>query len=94
LARERSSAARAGRLAEAFARGETPPLLTRADVRLVARAFEISPPPEPLRVPPPDLNHGAISRAELHARLTDWLADLPPSHTLVEVAAKMGSDAA
>ena len=23
-----------------------------------------------------------------------WLADLPPSHTLVEVAAKMGSDAA
>lgn len=96
LAREKSSAAaaRAGHLAAAFARGENPALLTRADVRLIARAFEISPPPEPLNVPAPDLNHGAVTRAELHTRLAGWLADLPHSPALVEVAAKMGGDAA
>jgi hypothetical protein len=96
LAREKSSAtaARAGLLAAAFARGENPALLARADVRLIARAFEISPPPEPLRVPAPDLNHGSVTRTALHARLAGWLADLPHSHTLVEVAAKMEGDAA
>ncbi|MFL6211342.1 MAG: hypothetical protein ACJ74W_21015 [Pyrinomonadaceae bacterium] len=96
LAHEKSSAtgARAGQLAAAFARGETPALLARADVRLIARAFEISPPPEPLHIPAPDLNHGAVTRAELHARMAVWLADLPHSPALVEVAAKMGSDGA
>ncbi len=96
LAREKSSAAaaRAGYLAEAFARGENPALLARADVRLVARAFELSPPPEPLPVPPPDLNHGSVTRAELHTRLADWLGDLPRSPALVEIAAKMARDGA
>jgi hypothetical protein len=96
LAHEKSSAtgARAGQLAAAFARSETPALLARADVRLIARAFEISPPPEPLHVPAPDLNHGSVTRAELHARMAGWLADLPHSPALVEVAAKMGSDGA
>jgi hypothetical protein len=96
LARENSSAtaARAAHLAAAFARGETPALLARADVRLIARAFELNPPPEPLSVPAPDLNHGAVTRAELHARLAGWLADLPHSPALVEVAAKMSGDAA
>ncbi len=96
LAREKSSAAaaRAECLAAAFKQGHSPDLLTRADVRLITRAFEIVPPPEPLRVPPPDLNHDHLSRAELHTRLTDWLADLPHSHALVEVAVKMEGDAA
>ena len=96
LAREKSSAtaARAARLAESFAQDETPALLTRADVRLITRAFEIIPPPEPLRIAPPDLNHGPLTRAELHARLDDWLAALPQSHAPVEIAGKMASDAA
>ncbi len=96
LAREKSSvtAARAERLAAAFKQGQSPDLLTRADVRLITRAFELVPPPEPLRVSPPDLNHGHLSRAELHTRLTGWLAELPHSATLVEVAVKMTGDVA
>ncbi|HEX8068574.1 MAG TPA: hypothetical protein VF546_01395 [Pyrinomonadaceae bacterium] len=96
LARERSGATaeRALRLAEAFREGQTPTLLTRADVRLVARACELAPPAEPLLVPPPDLNHGPLSRAELRARLDDWLACLPHDPARLEVAAKMEGDAA
>jgi hypothetical protein len=96
LAREKSGATaeRALRLAEAFKQGQTPPLLTRADVRLVARACELAPPAEPLRVPPPDLNHGHLSRAELRARLDDWLACLPHDAARLEVAAKMEGDVA
>ena len=96
LAREKSAAAaaRAARLAESFAQGATPELLTRADVRLITRAFEIIPPPEPLHIAPPRLNHGPLTRAELHARLDDWLAALPQSHTPVQIAGKMAGDAA
>ena len=63
-------------------------------MRLITRAFEIIPPPAPLRVAPPDLNHGPLTRAELHARLDDWLAALPQSHTPVQIAGKMAGDAA
>ncbi len=96
LAREKSSAtgARAERLAIVFKQGQSPDLLTRADVRLITRAFELVPPPEPLRVAPPDLNHGHLSRAELHTRLNGWLADLPHSAAFVEVAVKMTGDVA
>ena len=47
-----------------------------------------------LRIAPPELNHGPLTRAELHARLDDWLAALPQSHTPVEIAGKMAGDAA
>jgi hypothetical protein len=96
LAREKSGAAasRAQQLVEAFARGENPALLTRTDVRLITRACELIPPPTPLRIAPPDLNHGTLTHAELRARLNDWLADLPHSPAPVEITGKMAGDAA
>ena len=79
------SAGRAGGLAALFAQNRQPELFTPADVGLIARRLEQTPPPAPPRATLPRDLSGLLTRDELAARWRQWLDELPDGPALVEV---------
>ncbi|MBA3323512.1 MAG: hypothetical protein H0T45_18990 [Pyrinomonadaceae bacterium] len=79
------TARRAYKLAEAFTKGQQPEAYTSADVRLITRALELHPAPQPLRVHAPTDNFGLLTREELAEHLRQWIDDLPIGPALVEL---------
>ncbi|HLL72034.1 MAG TPA: hypothetical protein VK363_11405 [Pyrinomonadaceae bacterium] len=97
LATETTDAATASRayaLAHLFVQRQTPALLTHADARLIARAFEQTPPAQPLRLELPEGVRGLVTRDELAARWQQWFDELPHGAALVEITVESNSDAA
>jgi hypothetical protein len=89
-------ASRAYALAHLFVQRQTPPLLTQADVHLITRAMEKTPPAMPLRVVLPEgVRRGLVTRDELAARWQQWFDELPHDAALVEIMVENNnSDAA
>ncbi|HJR09279.1 MAG TPA: hypothetical protein VJ842_18615 [Pyrinomonadaceae bacterium] len=87
-------ASRAYALAHLLVGRQTPALLTHADARLIARAFEQTPPAQPLRLELPEGVRGLVTRDELAARWQQWFDELPHGAALVEIIVESNSDAA
>ncbi len=83
---------RAYALAPHFSQGETPPVFTHADARLITHVIERTPPAQPLRVPLPDGLRGLITREELIARWQQWFDELPAGSALVEVTSESNNN--
>ncbi|HEV7905376.1 MAG TPA: hypothetical protein VGO96_16160 [Pyrinomonadaceae bacterium] len=95
-ATDASVASRAYALAHLFVQRQSPALLTQADVRLIARALEQTPPALPFRVSLPEgVRRGLVTREELAARWQQWFDELPHDAALVEImVGNSNSDAA
>ena len=88
------TAERAHALSSAFAQDLIPRRMTRADIRLLARAIETMAAPPPVRVHLPTENCGLLTREELSARLRQWLDGLPDHSVFFEVVGEGEGDAA
>jgi hypothetical protein len=90
-----ATASRVYALAHGFAQRQAPAHITHADVRLITRALEKTPPAEPLRVGLPEsVMRGLVTRDELAARWQQWFDELPHDAALVEIIVENNSDAA
>jgi len=90
-----ATASRVYALAHVFAQRQCPAHFTHADVRLITRALEKTPPAEPLRVGlPGSIMRGLVTRDELAARWQQWFDELPHDAALVEIMVENKSDAA
>jgi hypothetical protein len=86
---------RAYALADRFAQRQAPENFTPADVRLITRALEKTPPAEPRRVHlPGGVVRGLVTRDELAARWQQWFDELPYDAALIEIMVENNSDAA
>lgn len=81
------AARRARTLSSAFAQKRLPERFALADVRFIERALKRTAPP-PVRVAAPNGENGALTRAELRARLDHWLDELPEQPVLIELIGK------
>ncbi|HZH89331.1 MAG TPA: hypothetical protein VEX70_01800 [Pyrinomonadaceae bacterium] len=89
------TAARAYALAHRFSQRQAPDNFTHADVRLIARALEKTPPAEPWRVHlPGGVVRGLVTREELAARWQQWFDELPYDAALIEIMFEQNIDAA
>jgi hypothetical protein len=89
------SASPAYALAHRFAEQQSPENFTPADVRLITRALEKTPPAEPWRVHlPGGVVRGLVTREELAARWQQWFDELPYDAALIEIMVENNSDAA
>jgi hypothetical protein len=89
------TARRADALADRFARHQAPENFTPADVRLISRALEKTPPAEPRRVHlPGGVVRGLVTRDELAARWQQWFDELPYDAAFIEIMVENNSDAA
>ncbi len=94
-AADAETAARAYALAHRFVQQQSPAHFAHADVRLMTRALEKTPPANPLRVRlPKSIVHGLVTRDELAARWQQWFDELPHDASLVEIMVENNSDAA
>jgi hypothetical protein len=94
-AADSQTAGHAYALADRFAQRQAPEHFTPADVRLLTRALEKTPPAEPRRVHlPGGVVRGLVTRDELAARWQQWFDELPYDAALIEIMVENNSDAA
>ncbi|MCP9496372.1 MAG: hypothetical protein MSG64_18170 [Pyrinomonadaceae bacterium MAG19_C2-C3] len=80
-----SVAEHATRLSEDFKHPNAPHGLSRREVQLIEQALAACLSPPAVRVMLPIENHELLTPEELHARLTQWLKELPTRIAVVEV---------